>query len=382
MRKDPAQLRVAYLSSIDPRDKLAWSGSHFSIYSALQKIFKEVDVLGPYQPAAAVLTGKTKHFFAKVSGKRYDFRRSKVVSEAYAKYFDSKLSQKQYDLIVAPAASAEVARLKTKVPIVYVSDATLKASLNYHKALSNLKASSLAESMETEKMALEKSAVCVFTTAWAADSAIEGFGVVKEKVKIIPFGANFYEIPSKSEVLPKKKDSLCKLLFVGVQWENKGGPIAFNALKKLLASGIDAELTVCGCVPPDEFKHEKVKVIPFLNKSVKEEREKLYQLYKEANFLVLPTRFEAYGLVFCEASAYGVISLATNTGGVPGVITEGENGFLFDMKDSGGGYAEKIAEIWQNADLYRVLTEKSRGVYENKLNWEAWTVKLLESIPL
>jgi glycosyltransferase involved in cell wall biosynthesis len=220
----------------------------------------------------------------------------------------------------------------------------------------------------------------MFTTSWAANSAIEGFGINQSKVIVAPFGANFEEEPRTEDVLPKKKSTVCNLLFVGVQWENKGGPIAVNVLKELLRQGADARLTICGCVPPPEFAHDKIRVIPFLNKSVKSEREKLYQLYADASFLILPTRFEAYGLVFCEASAYALPSLATRTGGVPGVITEGMNGFLFDPTDQGEGYAKKILELWANEKRYQELCKSSRRLYEEKLNWNAWAASLLQSL--
>ena len=218
------------------------------------------------------------------------------------------------------------------------------------------------------------------TSPWAVNSAINDLGIFKEKTIVLPFGANFEETPTRNDVLPRKNSDVCKLLFIGVNWVNKGGPIAVAVLKKLLAEGIDAELTVCGCIPPEEFKHEKIIVIPFLNKSIKEEREKLYSLYKEASFFILPTRFEAYGLVFCEASAYGLISLATNTGGVSGVITEGENGFLFDSKDQGEGYAKKIIELWNDKQRYNSLSEKCRTVYEERLNWDEWAKKLIKKL--
>jgi len=184
-------------------------------------------------------------------------------------------------------------------------------------------------------------------------------------------------------VLTKKRREVCKLLCIGVQWENKGGPIAVSVLNQLLATGVNAELTICGCVPPTDVKHDKIKIIPFLNKSIKVERERLYNLYAEADFLILPTRFEAYGLVFCEASAYGLISLATRTGGVSGVISEGENGFLFDEKDKGDGYAKKIIELWNDNEKYNALSVSSREVFDKKLNWEVWAqqfLKLLEPL--
>lgn len=381
MQTELRKLRIAYLSASDPRDKRAWSGSLYNIYSTLQDHVGTVDILGPYSPKFPVFIGKVLHFFSQLFfKKRYDYKRSTAVSKAYGHYFDKKLKESNYDLIVAPAASSEIAYLKTKIPIVYISDSTLKASLNYHKALSSLTKSSEKQSLETEKRALQKSTIAALTSPWAINSAVNDFEIEKNKLLLLPFGANFANPPEKQTAINKQKGEICKLLFVGVSWENKGGEIAFNTLINLLNSGIKAELTICGCIPPEKFKHDKITVIPFLNKAIKEEEQKLYHLFEEASFLILPTRFEAYGLVFCEASAYGVPSLATDTGGVSGVIKEGKNGFLFPHKDTGEGYAKKIIELWNDEAQYKALSLSCRTEYDERLNWESWATKLKEKL--
>lgn len=376
-----SKLKIAYVSSSDPRNQNSWSGSHYAIYSALTKHIGSVDVLGPYSPSFPIFIGKCISFLAqKLLGKRYNYRHSRFVSKSFGRFFSKKLKHTSYDLIVAPAGSSEIAYLITHVPILYISDATTKSSLNYHKALSRLFVFSQKESIDTERRALEKSTLIALTSQWAAKSAIDDFKINKEKVFVLPFGANLKNPPTRQQALQKTKGTVCRLLFVGVQWENKGGAIAFNTLLLLLKSGIDATLTICGCVPPENIKHEKLTVIPFLNKSIPSEERKLYALFKEANFLILPTRFEAYGLVFCEASAYGTPSLATDTGGVSSVISNGENGFLFSLADKGEGYAEKIKELWNDDTAYEKLCESSRSIYEERLNWDAWASTLKKKL--
>ena len=73
MNADKRSLKIAYLSSNNPLDKRAWSGTHFSIYSAIQKELGEVTVLGPYQPKNAFFFGKMMTaFFQLISGKRFN----------------------------------------------------------------------------------------------------------------------------------------------------------------------------------------------------------------------------------------------------------------------------------------------------------------------
>ncbi len=376
-----SKLKIAYLTSQDPLDRKSWSGSHYSIFQAIKKHVGDVEPLGPYQPKFVMLLGKLRlKFFQILTGKRYNYAHSKFVSKAYARYFDKKLSEKKYDLIVATSASCEIAYLKTNIPIVYIADSSIGASLNYHNTFKNVIQKSLDESLQTEKSALDKAKLLCYTTEWAAKGAMDYYGISKDKICVLPFGANFEETPSKEFAINRELGETCKLLFIGVHWGNKGGEIAYNTLMYLLNAGIKAELTICGCVPPEKFKHDKIKVIPFLNKNIKEEREQLYNLYKEADFFILPTRFEAYGLVFCEASAYGLPSLATRTGGVPGVVTEGVNGFLFDEKDRGEGYAKKIIELYKNKQAYKALNLSSRRIFEEKLNWNAWANGLLKRL--
>jgi hypothetical protein len=239
------RLKIAYVSSHDPRDKSAWSGSHYSIYSSALKHIGDVDVTGPYTPSFALFVGKVIHFFSLLTGKRYNYRHSKLAAKAYGKFFSSSLRKKNYDLVIAASASCEIAYLKTIVPIVYIADATFKSSLNYHKSLSRLSAYSEKEGLSVEELALKKSSVLALTSPWAAHSVTDDYGISKRKVITLPFGANFEEVPDDSFAHKRKSDPVCKLLFVGVHWENKGGPIAVNILTRLLEKGINAELTVC-----------------------------------------------------------------------------------------------------------------------------------------
>ena len=57
-------------------------------------------------------------------------------------------------------------------------------------------------------------------------------------------------------------------------------------------------------------------------------------------FLILPTEFDAFGIVFCEASAYGVPSIAADVGGVSQPVRE-EKRLSFATNARAEDYAEK-----------------------------------------
>src|SRR5207237_7156448 len=164
-----------------------------------------------------------------------------------------------------------------------------------------------------------------------------------------PFGANVDrdDVPKNDEVLSRRVTGGhgLNLLFLGVDWKRKGGEIAFEALLDLERRGIDAQLTVCGCVPPPEFRHARMHVIPFLDKNDKAQRERFVDLLWASDLLFVPTRADCSPIVFSEASAYGLPIVSTATGGVPEIVHDGENGILLPRSARGAEYAERIAEV-------------------------------------
>ena len=81
-------------------------------------------------------------------------------------------------------------------------------------------------------------------------------------------------------------------------------------------------------------------------------------------------------MVFCEASAYGLPSITTDTGGVCGAVKNGENGFMLPFNARGQEYAEVIAKVYSDDQLYSELVQSSRAAFENRLNWDAWGISV------
>jgi glycosyltransferase involved in cell wall biosynthesis len=193
---------------------------------------------------------------------------------------------------------------------------------------------------------------------------------------VVPFGANLEVAPAPPDAHAFPPERL-KLLMLGVKWEEKGGPIAYRTLQELKFRGYPAQLVVCGCTPPPEFDDPDLVREGFLNKNIPADLEKLVHHLRTADLLILPTRFEAYGIVFCEAAAYGLPVLASRTGGIPTIVQEGRTGFLFDLEDDGVAYADRIIELVHRPGQWQEMRRNARARYENTLNWEAFVNSLL-----
>lgn len=371
-------LRIAFLTTLDPRNRRSWSGTIYYIAQALEKHCGEVSYIGPITSNERLL-GKVLHKASqRLLKKNFEYNHSFLVAKKHARIAEERLAGGSFDLIITPIGTTEIAFLKTDIPIVLVGDATFHLVHNYYPQFSNLLDISVREGNAIEDMALKKSKLLIYSSEWAAQSAVEDYHADPQKIHVIPFGANFDTPPARELVLQRKRSDSCKLLFMAVSWERKGGEIAFETLLKLEEMGIKAELTVCGCVPPPQFTHERLKVIPFLSKNDPQQRKELDNLFLTSDFMLLPTRSDCTPIVFCESSSFGLPTITSDTGGVPSVITEGENGFMLPLLARGADYAKIIADVYQDEQRYAKLVLSSRASYEQRLNWDAWGLAMKE----
>ena len=373
--------KIAYITIVDPNSRHSWSGTNFYLLQTLRKHIGDVDALGPAEPALmGFLCKGLNYFLLKVCGRRFDYRHSRMYAKACAAVFEKKLRAKKYDLIVCPGNIASVAYLRTDIPIISVGDRTVAASLNYHRIFRNLWKFSREQSLATEKRALHRCALNVYPSPWAVQSARAAYRVPDDKLLLLPFGANIDIYPSAELIAQKKRNETCQLLFVGVDWHDKGGPVAAECLHALLKMDVKAKLVVVGCEVPAEHRHERIANYKFLSKNDPQQAATLLHLFLSSDIFILPTRVDAYGLVFCEASAYGIPSFGSDTGGVPGALHDGVNGFIMPEGASGADYATRIAQLLADNGRYTEMSRTSRHLFERKLNWDAFGESLLSAL--
>jgi glycosyltransferase involved in cell wall biosynthesis len=374
--------RIAYLTVNDPADRRSWSGTHFYIAKALKRHCGEVVPIGPVKPASLFFRKAARKLLRRI-GKTYLFTHTESFAKEIAGIVNQRLEKAQCDLVFAPAGSAPLAYLNTKVPIAYLSDTTFAAILNYYPEFSHVSQSVIAQANRVEKLAIQKSKWLIYSSQWAARSACKDYDADPAKISVIPFGANLDQPPSVERIATRVESEICRLLFVGIDWAKKGGDIAFETLIELEHLGIPTKLTVVGCTPPKSVTHKKFSVFPFLSKNDSQQRLQLEALYLDADFFILPTRADCSPIVLCEANAFGLPAISTDTGGVPDLIRNGENGFLLPMNATGAEYAKVIAGAFGNKQKLQQLRAYSRQAYDERLNWDAWgqTVASLISKP-
>jgi glycosyltransferase involved in cell wall biosynthesis len=366
-------MRIAYTTTFDANDIHNWSGTPFHMSHALAEQGIDVEYIGSLKrklpPFFKVKQTLKKYISDQRESPRFNVTAAKFYSEQVAK----QLSGKSVDAIVSPLINP-IAYLDCKQPIVLWTDALYAAILGFYPAFAYHSANSVQHGNAMTAECLARCKLAIFSSDWAANSAIELYGASKDKVRVVPFGANLQQSPNPDDVrisIKQRANDKIKLLFLAKSWERKGGDIVLAVAKALHEAGHPVELTIVGYTPKLDIIPPYSKCLGFISKHQPAGKQRLQQLLSETHFLFVPSRAEAYGIVFCEANAYGVPCLSTHVGGISTVIKNNINGMTFALDASVNVYCDYIVELMRDRKRYEDMALASQNEFVTRLNWQA-----------
>lgn len=221
-------------------------------------------------------------------------------------------------------------------------------------------------------IALEKGAYSSATTLFAMsdyirNSLLTHYGVHENKVFTVYPGIN---VKTSNYHSPRHTEKV--ILFVGIDFERKGGHLLLKAFRDIKREVPDAKLVIVGCnievndtdivvkgrLPPDRVADE----------------------YMNADLFVMPSLREPFGIVFLEAMAAGLPCIGTRIESIPEIIVDGENGYLVNP-NSITDLVDKITQLLKNPDLLKRMgeTARKRG---RSFTWEHTVDNLLRYMVL
>jgi glycosyltransferase involved in cell wall biosynthesis len=210
----------------------------------------------------------------------------------------------------------------------------------------------------------------VFPNSNHTGSIVAKWGIPLKRITVIP-------PPVSSEVfdaalLPVEKNtgvkerftiaSVCRLV------HSKGIDLVLQALSTLREKGANFHYVIAGDGPERSSLEEMCRRLGLMERvlflgHVSEEQK--FGLYRQADVFVLPSRVvstsshEGFGIVFLEAAAFGVPSVATIAGGIPDAVINGETGLLV-TPESPEEIAAALLRLMQDPDLRERLGSKGR----------------------
>ena len=187
-------------------------------------------------------------------------------------------------------------------------------------------------------------------------------------IYVIPNGidANWFGVPDRSIA--------GRILFVGRIRPGKGIDNLIKSMKLVIDKGYDMHLHVVGPTIDSRYLKylqeltKKMEITEHVTFTGGLYGDALLNEYAECSVFVLPSLDESNPIVLLEAMASGKPVIATNVGGIPYMVENGENGFLVNYGDI-EGMAGKILMLMNNKKLRGIIAENGKKVVM-KYSWE------------
>ena len=211
----------------------------------------------------------------------------------------------------------------------------------------------------------------VIAVAEAAKDNLTETGISEKKIRVILNGVDALEKRSSKEIKDLKKRfgvTNEKVVSIVARLEDIKGHMYFiEAADMLLKKGVNAKFFIAGTGSYADTLKAKVK-------ELNREKDIIFTGFiKDVESLMAITDIqvnasygtEATSLALLEGMSLGIPAVVSDFGGNPGVIANGENGFIVPQKNA-AAIAEKVGLLINDAGLYKTMSENSAKIFNEK----------------
>jgi len=190
-------------------------------------------------------------------------------------------------------------------------------------------------------------------------------GICLKEAVVIPNGVDLdrfsklskEEVRHKLGITEQEKTVLC----VANLREEKGQKYLIEAMEKVVIDYPESRLFIVG----SDFQNGKIQKLA-LGKKIEQKvvfagfvlPDEVPRYMAAADIFILPSLGEGFPNALLEAMAAGLPIVATNVGGIPEIVTEGENGFLVEPRNP-QQLAEKLLFLLENEDTRRRISKNN-----------------------
>jgi starch synthase len=294
----------------DPFDRRSWSGISFYLFSELQRrnALQRAFGVEVAHPRRALLMLRQFH-------PRHDvWRRQFYTSPSYRRSLTSEVSRHltssdfDSDFLQLGALFDLPGIVAGRTRCFSYHDGNLAQSSKSPFARRQLSQARLREGLAFER-AVYQGVDLIFTMSeYLKRSFVEDFGIPGAKVVNVGGGVNLDSFP---EPFAGKKYDTKQVLFIGVEFERKGGPQLLAAHKRLREKHPGAVLHVVGPRTRPFPEQPGVVFHGYLHKTDPREAEILRTLFEKCSVFVLPSLYEPFGIAPLEAMLHEIPAIVS-----------------------------------------------------------------------
>ena len=221
------------------------------------------------------------------------------------------------------------------------------------------------------KSTMESADLITCVSKYERDMLISEIGIDHNNIKIIYNGIHWddwQEVPDPNIFRDKYPEITDKfVLFAGRLATNKGLSDLIKAMSLLDSNNFDLVLMGADMGLSNDLKKEAMSMNVRAH-IIGHVDDILYRsALSAAEVMVLPSEYEAFGIVLLEAAAAETPVIGTRVGGIPEAMSDGENGFLVDYKNP-NMLAERLSELLADENLCKRMGENGRE-FSSDFSW-------------
>lgn len=205
------------------------------------------------------------------------------------------------------------------------------------------------------------------------------FPLLKDKIHTI---TNFTDTEYFTPRLNKERNTITNLLVVGRIIPDKNVLRFIRAIQQVLEKGYKLQTIWIGSNYNTEYYNqviaeiEKYKLQDFF--VFKDQTNSILESYQSADVFCLPSLYEGYPNVICEAMSCGLPVLCSNTCDNPLLVKQGTGGFLFDPLSEQSIEEAIISFLSLSDEAQKNMSQYNRNFAKQKLSQEKFTNKYIE----
>jgi glycosyltransferase involved in cell wall biosynthesis len=359
----------------DPFDPRTWSGSSVYFFQSLESRGVLRSAISAETPRWIRNLYKAANFQPNLRNWRFKFHLDVDFYRQMTRYASWKLKEipsEEYDFVLQVGAWYDMPQVTNK-PVFSYHDgslATLLKSPYGHPAISERH---IQRTLAYERNLYQRINLIFPMSRWLADSFITDNGASPNCV--FPVGAGI-NLPKIRDTRSKSYESP-RILFVGKDFERKGGKDLLKAFSLVRREIPKAELTIVG--PLLNNLPDGVHCIGPLSKLVPENLERLLDAYEQASIFVMPSLYEPFGIAFAEAMAHRLPCIGTDICAIPELISPGETGYLVPPRDP-STLATSILSLLKDPEKCKAFGNAAFEKYASTFTWDAVTQRICEVV--
>jgi glycosyltransferase involved in cell wall biosynthesis len=246
--------------------------------------------------------------------------------------------------------------------VIYTDYTSTLASRKPEWGRSPLSPADLSVWLGMEKKAYQRSAHICTRGQYVRQSVIADYGIPDSKVTAIGGGVNFDTLP---EITSKMEAKSPTALFIGKDFFRKGGDTLLKAFKVVRESVPDARLImVTSGIPRVDYDLTGVELV-----EPTWDRERICDLYRQADCFVLPSRLETWGDVILEAMAFGLPCIGVSGEAMSEIIEDGKTGLIVPVDDQ-KALENALRHLLSNREFRNQCSSAARERVEEMYTWE------------